>query len=125
MSYYPRGENYDDATLRRRAVYYLQQAMQKTDAPPQISLLISGLMNNDETSAKIRFLQQAVLTENDPNIKRHLQIRLILMTEQPGSPHTLLQARRDLWHASHHPYLPIMLDYLVSFNDTHNPTTTR
>lgn len=117
MSYYPSENAEEDAELRKKAIYHLQQAMQKPDAEPMISMLISGLLNRDESSAKIKFLQQAVLTENDPQTKRYLQTRLVLLSDNQSAPLLMLNAKRDQWQQEHHPYLPIMLDYLVSYDD--------
>ncbi len=115
ISYYPESGPMPAAERRQKAIYYLQQAMQKKDAPADISLLISGLLNKDESSAKIKFLQQAILTENDPKTKKYLQTRLILMTRDAGDEATLLNAKRDLWRQNHHNYLSTMLDYLISY----------
>ena len=87
--------------------------MQKPGAEPNISMLISGLLNNDDVSAKIQFLQQAVLTEDDPETKRMLQTRLILLSESTNDSWLILSAKRDQFHRDHHPYLPIMLDYIL------------
>lgn len=115
ISYYPQDGPMSESERRQKAIYYLQQAVQKRDAPADISMLISGLLNKDGASAKIKFLQQAILTENDPQNKKHLQTRLILMTQDAGDESTLLNAKRDLWRDKHHNYLPSMLDYLVSY----------
>ena len=115
MSYYPSDGPLTSKEKRQKAVFYLQQAMQKQDAPDDIPLLISGLLNNDDASAKIKFLQQAILTEDNPTNKHYLQTRLILMTQNAGDESTILNAKRDLWHQNHHNYLTPMLDYLISF----------
>ncbi len=115
ISYYPVDGPMPKAERRKKAIFYLQQAMQKNDAQKDISMLISGLLNDDSSSAKIKFLQQAVLTENDPQIKRFLQTRLILMTRDAGDSATILNARKDAWRQKHHSYLPNMLDYLISY----------
>lgn len=115
MSYYPVDGPMPKSERRKKTIYYLQQAMQKADAQKDISMLISGLLNDETSSAKIKFLQQAVLTENDPQTKRFLQTRLILMTRDAGDNSTILNARKDVWRQKHHSYLPNMLDYLVSY----------
>ena len=88
--------------------------MQKPGADKDIPLLISGLLNDDEVSVKVHFLQQAMLTENDPETKKNLQTRLIVLSESAGSSELLLAAKREQWHREHHEYLPIMLDFLIS-----------
>jgi hypothetical protein len=113
ISYYPKTTEEKDKQLRSDAIAHLQLAMQKPGAEPNISLLISGLLNNDDVSAKIKFLQQAVLTEDDPETKRHLQTRLVLLSESTEDSFLILSAKRDQFHRDHHPYLPIMLDYML------------
>ena len=115
MSYYPADGPMPKAERRKKTIYYLQQAMQKSDAQKDISMLISGLLKDDSDSAKIKFLQQAVLTENDPQTKRFLQTRLIFMTRDAGDDATLLNARKEAWRQKHRTYLPNMLDYLISY----------
>ncbi len=114
ISYYPKTTPEKDAELRTEAISHLQIAMQKPGADTSISMLISGLLNDDDVSAKIKFLQQAVLTEENPETKRHLQTRLILLSEQSDSSGLIVFSKRDQWHREHHEYLPIMLDFMVS-----------
>ena len=115
ISYYPDDTPEERAFLRREAIKHLQIAMQKPGADPQITMLISGLLSNDDDqSAKIQFLQQAILTETNPETKQQLQTRLIMMSDSSGSSALMLSQRRDQWQRDHHPYLPIMLDYLIS-----------
>lgn len=115
ISYYPDDTPEKREFLRREAVKHLQIAMQKPGADPQITMLISGLLSNDDDqSAKIGFLQQAILTEADPETKQHLQTRLIMLSDSSGESSLMLIQRRDQWQRMHHPYLPIMLDYMIS-----------
>lgn len=116
ISYYPKTTPEKEASLRADAITHLQQAMQKPNADPSIMTLISGLLNSD-ISAKILFLQQAVLMEEDPETKRNLQTRLILLSENSGSSSLILSAQRDQWHREHHEYLPLMLDFMLSSVD--------
>lgn len=115
ISYHPGDDPEERAALRREAVKHLQIAMQKPGADPQITMLISGLLSNDDDqSAKIQFLQQAILTETNPETKRQLQTRLIMMSDTSGASSLMLSQRRDQWQRDHHAYLPLMLDYLIS-----------
>ncbi|MBQ9396346.1 MAG: hypothetical protein IJU23_12660 [Proteobacteria bacterium] len=114
VSYYPASTPEIEAERRSDAVTHLQLAMQKPGADKDIPLLISGLLNDDEVSVKVHFLQQAMLTENDPETKKNLQTRLIVLSESAGSSALLLAAKREQWHREHHEYLPIMLDFLIS-----------
>lgn len=105
------------AENRKEAITHLQLAMQKPGADPNISMLISGLMgDDDDVSQKIAFLQQAVLTERDPETKKNLQTRLVLLSQSSDTPVLVLSEKRDQWQREHHPWLPIMLDYMVSGN---------
>ena len=113
ISYYPKTTPEKEAELRSDAITHLQLAMQKPNADPGIMMLISGLLNED-VSAKVLFLQQAVLTEEDPVMKRNLQTRLILLSENSDTSALILSAKRDQWHRDHHEYLPVMLDFLLS-----------
>ncbi len=115
ISYYPDDTPEERAILRRRAIKHLQIAQQKPGADPSITMLISGLLSdNDDQTAKIQFLQQAILTETNPETKQQLQTRLIMISESSGSSALMLSQRRDQWQREHHPYLPLMLDYLLS-----------
>lgn len=116
ISYFPKSTPEKEAQHRSDAIKHLQQAMQKPGADNDISMLISGLLNNDEVSAKVQFLQQAVLTEQDPETKKKLQTRLILLSESSESSALVLSAKREQWHREHHPYLPIMLDFMLNQN---------
>ena len=113
ISYYPYISDEKERELRAEAITHLQIAMQKPGAEPNISLLISGLLNDDDVSAKIKFLQQAVLTEDDPETRRMLQTRLVLLSENSDDSGLILSAKRDQFHRDHHPYVPIMLDYML------------
>ena len=114
ISYYPTDDPQKENELRREAITYLQSAMQKPGADPNISMLISGLLNEDDISMKIQFLQQAVLTEQDPETKRNLQTRLVLLSENSSASGLVLAAKRDQWHRDHHEYLPLMLDFMIA-----------
>ncbi|MBO5753835.1 MAG: hypothetical protein J6S69_09165 [Proteobacteria bacterium] len=114
ISYYPEDGPRSEDERRSEAITYLQSAMQKPGADPNISMLISGLLNDDDISMKIQFLQQAVLTEQDPAIKRNLQTRLILLSESSDASGLILAAKRDQWHRDHHEYLPLMLDFMIA-----------
>ncbi len=115
MSYYPDKGPLSKDERRQKTVYYFQQAMQKPDAPSDITLLISGILNDDSVSSRIKFLQQAILTEDNPQTKTHLQRKLILLTQDAGDEATMLNAKRDLWRTKHRSYLTPMLDYLISY----------
>lgn len=118
VSYYRNSSEALAKSRRREAIAHLQLAMQKPEADPNIPMLISGLLNDeDDVSAKIQFLQQAILTETDAVMKRQLQQRLIVLSDSSASSALILSDRRDQWQNDHHPYLPIMLDYLVSSDD--------
>lgn len=114
ISFHPRTTKERDAELRSDAIRHLQIALQKPGADSNITMLISGLLNNDDDlSAKIHFLQQAVLTETNPETKEALQSRLILLSESGGSSTLVLSEKREQWHREHHEYLPVILDFLV------------
>lgn len=115
ISYYPNATPEKNAELKKEAIAHLQLAMQKPGADPQISMLISGLLNDsDDASAKIQFLQQAILTETNPETKKNLQLRLIMISEDAGTAGLMVSEKRDQWQREHHPYLPIMLDFMLS-----------
>lgn len=118
ISFYPKTTPEHDAEVRSEAIAHLQIAMQKPGADANIPMLISGLLNReDDLSAKIQFLQQAVLTENDPEMKQSLQLRLIALSDTNGSPSLMLSKKRDQWHQDHHEYLQIMLDFMLSSDE--------
>lgn len=114
ISYYPTDDPQKEAELRSEAITYLQSALQKPGADPDINMLISGLLNDDDVSMKIQFLQQAILTEQDPTTKRNLQTRLVLLSESSDASGLILAAKRDQWHRDHHEYLPLMLDFMIA-----------
>ncbi|MBR4986313.1 MAG: hypothetical protein IKY83_11320 [Proteobacteria bacterium] len=114
ISYYPETTPEKEAELRSEAITHLQIAMQKPDADPDITMLISGLLNDDDVSAKVRFLQQAVMTEENPETKRALQTRLILLSESSGSSALMISAKSSQYHRDHYEYLPPMLDFMLS-----------
>ena len=114
ITYYPDASKEKEAELRADAIAHLQLAMQKPGADASISLLISGLLNDDDVSAKIQFLQQAVLTEEDPENRRQLQTRLVLLSENSDASYLVLSAKRDQFHRDHYSYLPTMLDFMLS-----------
>ena len=114
ITYYPDASKEKEAELRADAIAHLQLAMQKPGADASISLLISGLLNNDDISAKIQFLQQAVLTEEDPEVRKQLQTRLVLLSENSDASYLILSSKRDQFHRDHYSYLPIMLDFMLS-----------
>lgn len=114
ISYYPETTPEKEAELRSDAITHLQLAMQKPNADPDITMLISGLLNDDDVSAKVKFLQQAVMTEENPETKRALQTRLILLSESSGSSGLILSAKSSQYHRDHYEYLPPMLDFMVS-----------
>ena len=120
ISSYPKTTKEEEERLRSDAINHLQMAMQKPGADPNISLLISGLLNNDDVSVKIQFLQQAVLAEDNPENRQQLQTRLILLSESSGSSYLVLSAKRDQFHRDHYEFLPSMLDFLLSSNDELN-----
>lgn len=118
ISFHPKSTPERNAELRSEAIAHLQLAMQKPGADANIPMLISGLLNrDDDLTAKIQFLQQAVLTETDPEMKKSLQLRLIALADSNGSPSLMLSKKRDEWHRVHHEYLPIMLDFLLSSDE--------
>ena len=117
ISYYPKTTPEQDAERRSQAISHLQLAMQKPNADPNISFLITGLLNEDGDSAKVAFIQQALLTESDPEIKKNLQTRLILLSESSDTSALNLAAKRDQWQRDHHEYLPAMLDFMISSDD--------
>ena len=114
ITYYPKVSKAREAQLRADAIAHLQIAMQKPGADANISLLISGLLNDDDVSAKIQFLQQAVLTEENALNRKQLQTRLVLLSEQSDASYLILSAKRDQFHRSHYSYLPIMMDFMLN-----------
>lgn len=114
VAYHPATDKKERAKLRAEGVYYLQQAMLLPSAPPNIAMLISGLLSHDdEAGIKLHFLEQAIVTENNPEIRKQLQVRLYTLSKG-FSPSLLLNAKRDFWRSQHRPYLPLMLDYLLA-----------
>ena len=114
ISYFPKSTPEIEAERRSDAIRHLQQAMQKPGADSNITMLISGLLNDDDVSLKVQFLQQAVLTEDNPETKKNLQTRLILLSESSQNASLILSAKRDQWHRDHHEYLPVMLDFMLN-----------
>ena len=118
ISYYPKTTPEVDAEHRSQAISHLQLAMQKPNADPNISFLITGLLSESGDAAKIAFIQQALLTETDPEIKKNLQTRLILLSETSDTSALMVSAKRDQWQREHHEYLPTMLDFMISSEDS-------
>ncbi|MFA5624960.1 MAG: hypothetical protein WC966_07885 [Bradymonadales bacterium] len=116
VAYYSSDNKLELAKRRSEGVYYLQQAMVLPGAPPNIAMLISGVLSGDnQETIKIQFLEQALLTENDPAIRKRLQMRLFSLSKT-HSPSLLLSAKRDFWRMQHRSYLPLVLEYILYDN---------
>ena len=114
ISFYPHPTKEKEKELRAQAIERLQVAMLKPNADPNISMLISGMLNDDDTSAKIEFLQKAVLTESDPVTRNAIQKRLVLLSNSANASYLVLAAKREQYHRDHYHYLPPMLAFMLS-----------
>ncbi|MDX9724058.1 MAG: hypothetical protein RBU37_25140 [Myxococcota bacterium] len=109
--YYPRlklPEN-ERRALRDKAIEYLHLAMQRKNHNSGIPLLISGLMD-DEDEAKLAYVEQALLTETDIQVRRVLEGKLAqLSSAQRLRAFELKRRLRNQWLYSNYAYLPFGL----------------
>jgi hypothetical protein len=63
--------------MMARGIEYLQQAMQRPNAPEGTALLIASLLRyREDKSAMLEYLEQAYLSESDPKVRRNIELRL-------------------------------------------------
>lgn len=112
--YMPSSSHEESAEQLRIAVHYLQIAIQKPDAPRDTALLIAGLMkHHEDPSSIVDFLEQAYVSEPDPDVRRQIELRLDALA---GDRRALIEAQRKRlldWHAANFDYLPPGLAYHV------------
>jgi hypothetical protein len=103
------------AKNKRVGVEFLERAAQLDGAPPHISTLIAALLFDERNPAEmVRFIKQAYLLENDPEVRNMLAAWL----QKVGDDGALLDVRRGerergRWQASEYPYLEQGLFLLI------------
>jgi len=74
--FYPAKDKREKTEMKERGIKYLQIAMQMRGAPENIPMLIAGLMDKSNPGAKLDFLEQAYVSESDPEVKRSIERRI-------------------------------------------------
>ncbi len=103
------------AANKKIGVQFLERAAQLDGAPGHISTLIAALLFDARNPAEmVRFIKQAYLLENDPEIRNMLAAWL----QKVGDDSALLDVRRgererSRWQASEYPYLEQGLFLLI------------
>lgn len=93
--------------MMRLGAQYFERAAQLPGAPKHLPTLIAALiMDDDDPSAMIRFVEQAYLIESDPEIKKMLASRLQSAGVKDVAERAERRERqRARWHARNYDYL--------------------
>jgi hypothetical protein len=109
--------------MMRVGAQYFERAAQLPGAPKHIPTLIAALiMDDNDPSAMIRFVEQAYLIESDPEIKKMLAVRLQSSGVQDVAERAERRERqRARWHARSFDYLDPGFFLVVGSRMTFSP----
>jgi hypothetical protein len=118
----PSGEKKKE--MMRLGAQYFERAAQLPGAPPQTATLIAALiMDDNDPSAMIRFVEQAYLVESDPEIKKMLAIRLRNAGVKDVAERAARRERqRARWQEGSYPYLDPGFFLVVGSRQGFDPT---
>lgn len=120
--YAPRSPE-ERAEMRKRALYFLEKAMQLDDVNPRINLVIANLLSfEDDASSMFDFLEQAYLTEPDPQIRANIARRLESLDDSERKARIERQhVLRQTWRLDNFPYASPTLFFHLGSRFSFNP----
>jgi len=110
--FYPERDAEQKRRMKDKGIDYLQIAMQMRSSPTNIPMLIAGLMDKSNTSAKLDFLEQAYVSESDPEVKRTIERRIASLGDNDRErAFERLKRQRSRWVQANYPFVQPGLAY--------------